>query len=46
MARKMKHATLAGRDAYLAGCIPRRLYGTASSPTEGVISTRPYDSVN
>uniref|UniRef100_UPI0021BCC98A thiazole synthase n=1 Tax=Rubripirellula lacrimiformis TaxID=1930273 RepID=UPI0021BCC98A len=46
MARAMKHATLAGRDAYLAGRIPRRLYGTASSPTEGVISTRPYGSAN
>ena len=42
MSRAMKHAALAGRDAYLAGRIPRRLYGTASSPAEGVISTRPY----
>jgi thiazole synthase len=44
MARAMKHAALAGRDAYLAGRIPRRLYGTASSPERGVISTRPYGS--
>ncbi len=44
MARAMKHAALAGRDAYLAGRIPRRLYGTASSPQQGVISTRPYGS--
>lgn len=44
MARAMKHAAIAGRDAYLAGRIPKRLYGTASSPTEGVISTRPYGS--
>lgn len=44
MARAMKHATLAGRDAYLAGRIPKRLYGTASSPVEGMISTRPYGS--
>ncbi|EMI17545.1 thiazole synthase [Rhodopirellula maiorica SM1] len=44
MARAMKHASIAGRDAYLAGRIPRRLYGTASSPEEGVISTRPYGS--
>ncbi|MGB7327591.1 MAG: thiazole synthase [Rubripirellula sp.] len=44
MARAMKYATLAGRDAYLSGRIPKRLYGTASSPTEGVISTRPYGS--
>ena len=44
MARAMKHAAIAGRDAYLAGRIPKRLYGTASSPSEGVISTRPYGS--
>ena len=44
MARAMKHAALAGRDAYLAGRIPKRLYGTASSPSEGVISTRPYST--
>jgi thiazole synthase len=44
MARAMKLAALAGRDAFLAGRIPKRLYGTASSPTEGVISTRPYGS--
>lgn len=44
MATAMKHATIAGRAAYLAGRIPKRLYGTASSPTEGVISTRPYGS--
>ena len=44
MARAMQHAALAGRDAYLAGRIPKRLYGTASSPQEGVISTRPYGS--
>ena len=44
MARAMKHAALAGRQAYLAGRIPKRLYGTASSPSEGVISTRPYGS--
>lgn len=42
MARAMKHATLAGRDAFLSGRIPKRLYATASSPSEGVISTRPY----
>lgn len=44
MARAMQHAALAGRDAFLAGRIPKRLYGTASSPSEGVISTRPYGS--
>ncbi|GAB5405774.1 MAG: thiazole synthase [Aureliella sp.] len=42
MAHAMKHATLAGREAYLAGRIPRRLYATASSPEEGVITTRPW----
>lgn len=41
MARAMKLAVEAGRDAYLAGRIPKRLYATASSPLEGVIgSTR------
>lgn len=44
MSRAMRHATIAGREAYLAGRIPKRLYGTASSPEEGVISTRPYGS--
>ena len=44
MATAMKHAAIAGRNAYLAGRIPKRLYGTASSPQEGVISTRPYGS--
>ena len=42
MARAMKNAAQAGRDAYLAGRIPKRLYAQASSPTEGVISSRPY----
>src|SRR5687768_17329643 len=42
MARAMKSACEAGRLAYLAGRIPRRLYATASSPEEGVIATRPY----
>lgn len=44
MARAMQAATIAGREAYLAGRIPKRLYATASSPTEGVISSRPYGS--
>ncbi len=38
MARAMKAATEAGRLAHLSGRIPRRLYATASSPLEGVIS--------
>ncbi|MCC6909260.1 MAG: thiazole synthase [Phycisphaerales bacterium] len=41
MASAMKHACLAGRAAYLAGRIPKRLYATASSPWEGVISYIP-----
>src|SRR6187401_1613371 len=38
MADAMRHATEAGRLAYLSGRIPKRLYATASSPDEGVIS--------
>ena len=38
MADAMRHATEAGRLAYLAGRIPKRLYATASSPEGGVIS--------
>jgi thiazole synthase len=41
MADAMRHATEAGRLAYLAGRIPKRLYATASSPEEGVISSKP-----
>jgi thiazole synthase len=37
MARAMRAAAEAGRWAFLAGRIPKRLYATASSPTEGVI---------
>jgi thiazole synthase len=39
MAWAMRYATDAGRLAYLAGRIPKKLYATASSPTEGVIAT-------
>ena len=35
MAYAMKFACEAGRLAYLAGRIPKKLYATASSPTEG-----------
>lgn len=42
MSHAMKHAALAGRLAYLSGRIPKRLYATASSPEEGVITTRPW----
>src|SRR5262249_50129347 len=37
MADAMKHAVIAGRLAYLAGRIPRRMYATASSPAEGLV---------
>src|SRR6266566_3448144 len=36
MAEAMKHAVIAGRQAYMAGRMPRKLYATASSPLEGV----------
>ena len=39
MAQAMKAACFAGRQAFLAGRIPRRLYATASSPEEGVIGS-------
>ena len=37
MAQAMQHAVLAGRIAYLAGRMPKKLYATASSPLEGVL---------
>jgi len=37
MAHAMKHACWAGREAYLAGRIPKKLYATASSPETGTI---------
>jgi thiazole synthase len=36
MAEAMKHAVIAGRQGYLAGRMPKKLYATASSPVEGV----------
>jgi thiazole synthase len=39
MARAMRDAVAAGREAYLAGRIPRKRYATASSPVEGVIGS-------
>ena len=36
MAEAMGHGVLAGRQAYLAGRMPRKLYATASSPMEGI----------
>ncbi len=46
MADAMRHAVIAGYLARHAGRIPRRLYATASSPAEGVISTRPHGSID
>ena len=38
MARAMRKAVEAGRDAFLAGRMPRKFYtASPSSPTEGVI---------
>lgn len=37
MAQAMKHAIIAGRQAYLAGRMPRKLYAQASSPLDGLI---------
>ena len=37
MAQAMQHAIIAGRQAYLAGRMPRKLYAAASSPLEGVV---------
>lgn len=37
MASAMKHAVVAGRLAYQAGRIPKKLYATASSPIEGML---------
>ena len=42
MASAIRHAAIAGREAFLAGRIPKRLYATASSPEEGLITSRPY----
>jgi thiazole synthase len=40
----MKKAIAAGRLAFLAGRIPRKLYATASSPESGVIAPRALES--
>jgi len=37
MAQAMQNAIIAGRQAYLAGRMPRKLYAAASSPLEGVV---------
>ena len=36
MASAMKHAVIAGREGFLAGRMPRKLYASASSPLEGI----------
>ena len=38
MAEAMRHAVIAGRLAYKAGRIPKRLYASASSPIEGLLT--------
>jgi thiazole synthase len=37
MASAMRHAILAGREAFLAGRMPMRRYASASSPIQGII---------
>src|SRR6185503_11864582 len=37
MAEAMKHAVMAGRLAYRAGRIAKKMYATASSPVEGLV---------
>jgi len=39
MASAMRHGIIAGREAYLAGRMPRRRYASASSPLEGLSQT-------
>ena len=38
MAAAFKNAVIAGRDAYLAGRIPKKQYAVPSSPMSGMIS--------
>jgi thiazole synthase len=44
MAAAMRDACRAGRDAYLAGRIERKLYANASSPLEGALASRPVEA--
>ena len=37
MASAMKHAVIAGREAYLAGRMPKKMYADPSSPLAGLI---------
>lgn len=41
MALAMRHACIAGREGFLSGRIPKKLYASASSPWEGVIGYIP-----
>ncbi len=40
MAAAMKHAVIAGRQAFLAGRMPKRLYAEASSPMHDLVAVR------
>ena len=44
MATAMRHAVDAGRLAFLAGRIPRKRYASASSPTDGLVTSGPRQS--
>jgi thiazole synthase len=44
MALAMRDAVTAGRNAFLAGRMPKKLYASASSPMTGLIATRPAPS--
>jgi thiazole synthase len=44
MALAMRDAVTAGRNAFLAGRMPKKLYASASSPISGLIATRPAES--
>ncbi len=46
MAAAMRDACIAGRNAYRAGRIPRRLYANASSPMENLIESKPHVSTS
>jgi thiazole synthase len=37
MAEAMRDAVVAGRKAFLAGRMPKKLYASASSPLSGVV---------
>jgi thiazole synthase len=41
MARAMRHAARGGRDAWLAGRMPRKFYAEASSPWAGRVQAGP-----